>query len=296
MTVPTSVHDGDVPVVEEYWSGVLRRLQAEVDVFSRLIGHSGERGRENELAFARILESLVPRRYGVGTGLLLDSKDQQSRQLDVVIYDHAFEPTVLAQTTQLLHPIENVRACFEVKTRLDADSIRDAGLKKASVLSLRPASGGYPLFGLLAYAATAHPKTVAANLAQLDSNERPDLVCVLESGIVGGRSRVLQGVDGEHEFTVGLAALHERRGKQRLDGRYATPAEGDAEATSVDGVLYPVARDASNERVLAEPARCLLLFCEALLRDLAQRSGNKAPAITFYLSQTARQLLPLIQA
>lgn len=39
-----------MPIVEQYWTGVLQRLDAEVAVFSKLVTHEGERGRENEAA------------------------------------------------------------------------------------------------------------------------------------------------------------------------------------------------------------------------------------------------------
>lgn len=32
-------------IIDEYRAGTLQRLQAEVNIFNRLIGHQGERGR-----------------------------------------------------------------------------------------------------------------------------------------------------------------------------------------------------------------------------------------------------------
>jgi hypothetical protein len=78
-----------VSVVQEYWGGVRQRLQAEVDIFSRLIRHYGEQGRENEVALSRLLGALVPQRLGLGTGMLIDSKDNYSRQIDLIVYDRA---------------------------------------------------------------------------------------------------------------------------------------------------------------------------------------------------------------
>jgi hypothetical protein len=85
-------------VVRTYWAGALRRLQAEVDGLSRVVGHAGERGRENEVALVRLLSSLIPRRFGTGSGILIDSHDRQSPQVDVVIYESTMEATLFAQT------------------------------------------------------------------------------------------------------------------------------------------------------------------------------------------------------
>lgn len=101
-------------VVEQYWTGVLDRLRAEVDVLGTLIDHAGERGRENEIALSRILERFLPSRYGLGTGLLVDAEGGYSRQADLVIYDKD-QPALLGQTTPLLFPVETVYACIEVK-------------------------------------------------------------------------------------------------------------------------------------------------------------------------------------
>lgn len=60
-------------IVETYWSGVSRRLQEEVDTFNRLIGHAGEQGRENEQSLVSLMERLLPRSLGVGTGVVIDA-------------------------------------------------------------------------------------------------------------------------------------------------------------------------------------------------------------------------------
>ena len=79
-------------IVEEYSAGVLQRLNAEVYVFAQLVTHEGERGRENEAVIARILQALVPQRYGIGSGLLIDTVDQYSRQTDIIVYEQSDDP------------------------------------------------------------------------------------------------------------------------------------------------------------------------------------------------------------
>src|SRR5262249_34866679 len=94
-----------VSIVEQYWAGVLQRLRPEIDVFAKLVQHMGERGRLNELALSRLLESFVADRIGVGTGILFDSHDRQGPQTDVVLFDRANQPAVMAQSTQVLFPV-----------------------------------------------------------------------------------------------------------------------------------------------------------------------------------------------
>lgn len=203
-------------LLEEYWNGVLRRLQAEVDGFNRIIGHQGERGRENELALARILQPLIPARYAVGTGIIIDASDNASKQCDVVLYEQADQARMLAQTNQLLHPVETVRVVIEIKTTLDKAEIDDAAGKKRSVDALQlivsepPRSS--PLFVLFAYAADTSAGTVAKNILALPVGDRPDLVCVITPGIVGGHTDLLaalsQGV--QLGLLVRTSQLHRR--------------------------------------------------------------------------------------
>jgi hypothetical protein len=283
-----------MPVVEQYWNGVLRRLQAEVDGFNRLIAHRGEQGRENELALARILQPLVPTRYAVGTGLLIDSHDNVSKQCDVVLFDQADQPRMLAQTTQLLHPVETVRAVIEVKTTLDAGEVRDAGAKKASVDALRPAAGFshrdgsmHPLFLLFAYDADSSPATVAANLRGLPASERPDLMCLISPGIVAGDPRLLSdpSCGGDDGYVVGAALL--------LDGGgLPVDVDGPGPYADHDGRAYPVVGQ-GDAAFLGHPARALLLFTDGLLRGLSALDGRETPVTSPYVTASTRQLAPI---
>src|SRR5438132_165434 len=112
-------------IIEEYWAGVVARLQAEVDVFARLVNHSGEMGREHEVALQRLLEGFLPTQYGLGTGQLIDAQDGYSQQTDIVIFDQHTHPRVLSQTTPLLFPVETVYACIEVKALMRTQDIDD---------------------------------------------------------------------------------------------------------------------------------------------------------------------------
>lgn len=281
-----------MPLVEEYWDGVLRRLQAEVDVFARLVRHQGERGRENELAFVRLLQGLVPRRYGLGSGMLIDSADRFAKQTDIVVFDQSNEPTILAQTTQLLFPVEQVRVCVEVKTTLTKEEVKDCGKKKAALLDLKPTGGGdHPLFVVLAYHADASPVTFAMNFRELPEEHRPDLLCVLDPGVIGGPAERF-GLTG-CGFHVGLALLHERDdNKQRISRQYRRPQPDQHDDALVGDAVYPVTTDANRRPVIGEPARALLLFCESLLVSLAERDGQPVPSLTHYLTPLARELEP----
>ena len=280
-------------VVQEYWSGVLQRLQAEVDVFSRLVRHYAEQGRENEVALSRMLGALVPKRYGLGTGMIIDNQDNYSRQADIIVYDQADEPAMLAQTTQLLYPIESVVACIEVKTTLRKDSVADCIQKKASLQRLSaarnyPDNSTHPLFVVLAYESALMPEQVKEAFLRVDEECRPDLLCIVDPGILGGTGSSLH--EAPHDFSVGLAIqLQADPNKPEWSFRRADPHSTEVVVT-IDGRVYPVVVH-DQVRYVGDPARALLLFVESLVRQVAARYARPDPVLTHYLNRPIRRLL-----
>ena len=288
-TLRRGVYSRRVSAVEQYWAGVLQRLRAEVDVFARLIGHNAERGRSNELALARVLEAFLPTRWGVGTGLLIDSSGRQSSQMDIVIYERADEPAVFAQTTQILFPVETVVGVIEVKTTLtstDVDS--DFVEKKASIEALESTTPSRPLVMLLAYDCEPSPETLAAHLHQDSGTNSPELACVLNWCALAGTPEALGG-DG---YRVGncLLQLHGDDGELTTAWEVVAEEQKKERAVIRDGKLLPVIRRSDGERYIGDPGRTLLLFVEALTRLGATRRGHPIPTLSAYLSDAARAL------
>jgi hypothetical protein len=54
---------------------------------ARQIAHPGEHGSEVEAALTGFLKQHLPRRFGVGTGFVVDLKNNVSAQSDIVLYD-----------------------------------------------------------------------------------------------------------------------------------------------------------------------------------------------------------------
>jgi hypothetical protein len=280
-------------VVEEYWTGVVQRLQAEVDVFAKLIKHNATQGQENEAALSRVLRSFIPRRLGIGSGMVIDRFDNYARQADVLLFEQSNEPTILAQTTQLLHPVESVRASIEVKTRLSTKDIADCLVKRKSLFDLKPAvknpdGSTHPLFVMLAYDSIVAPASIAKRFNDASDDERPDLYCILEPGIIGGRRGVIPG--SSDDYMTGIALLREKDDSGRRVG--APVVVGDDvvdDSVLEDGHPYPVVPH-NQTRCLGEPARALLLFVEALSRMLAEQQNSPLPILSYYLDKNATML------
>ena len=273
-------------VVERYWGGILQRLRAEVDVLSQLIEHRGEKGRANELALAQVLERFLPSRWSVGTGILIDSHGRSSRQMDIVIHETSDEPRVLAQTAQVLFPIETVVACVEVKTTLQTDDVvLDFAAKREALGALKSTTNQTPLFALLAYNCEPSPDTIARRLREQEVRGlAPDLACILNWCALAGSTEVL----GSAGYIVGNCLLQRRGDDGGWDQAYVE-TESEGRAVVHDGALLPVIRR-DGRRYVGDPGRALLLFMEGLARASAARRGTPPPTLSAYLSADARTL------
>jgi hypothetical protein len=274
-------------ILEEYWSGVLRRLQAEVDTFNRLIDHQGEKGRENELSLARVLERLVPSKYGIGSGLLVDSQGNYSKQMDIVVYDHSEEPALMAQTNQVLFPVENVRLCIEVKTTADKEEIEDAVEKMTSIRDLKSHST-HPSFAFVGYQASQLAKTIAGHLKAGEQGSRLDFACVLQLGMFASKAKFAPGVaESEEEHVVGVTLMHNRAKNARIAGSFMKPSDDDLTDVVYEGHQYPIV-NVLGEDFVCEPSRALLLFCESMLNALAPE--DRRSVLSHYLTDIGREL------
>jgi hypothetical protein len=162
------------------------------------IEHAGTHGQVNEDHWIDVFRAYLPNRYAVATGFVIDSLGNRSDQIDVVVFDRHFTPTLLDQKNHRYIPVEAVYAVFESKPHLDKSYLEYAGDKAASVRKLRRTSvsiahaGGIykpkELFPILAGIvapksswADGLGKSFRTNLPS-DDQKRLDCGCSLEHG------------------------------------------------------------------------------------------------------------------
>lgn len=133
---------------EEYGDNFLRRafsLQQEVlskqlEMAANTITHDPTYGQVTEKHFINILRHYLPNRYSVNSAIVIDCTGRTSDQIDVVIYDRQYAPTLLDQYDHKYVPAEAVYAVFEVKPAIDAERLKYASQKAASVRRLSRSS------------------------------------------------------------------------------------------------------------------------------------------------------------
>ena len=184
--------------VTKIFRGIAENMLTDFSKIQSQIQHAGERGAQREETLKKFLETYLPKRYGVGTGQIINNKDQVSRQCDIVIYDALNCPLLLIKPDYQLFPIEAVCAVIEVKSTLNANTLRDCVNNIESFKQLYRSAKQldgftYPGYFIFSYS-TDYQKanaidTISRRLISLVRKKRlgyPELVCTLDSGIVYG--------------------------------------------------------------------------------------------------------------
>jgi hypothetical protein len=106
-----------------------------------LITHPGAKGDVAELDWLEALNDFLPARYQVAKAFVIDSKGNQSDEIDLVVYDRHFCPLLFKSGGRSFIAAESVYAVFEVKQSLSRQNVIYAMKKAASVRGLERTSG-----------------------------------------------------------------------------------------------------------------------------------------------------------
>lgn len=115
-------------------------LSVQLELSSTTISHSGVMGDVNEQHFIHFLRKYLPKRYVADSGIVIDSNGNTSDQIDVVIFDNQYTPTLLDQHSHRYIPAEAVYCVLEVKPHFDKGYLEYASNKAHSVRTLKRTS------------------------------------------------------------------------------------------------------------------------------------------------------------
>ncbi|NTV06712.1 MAG: hypothetical protein HGA81_02315 [Chlorobium limicola] len=135
-------------------------LKIQLKFSETSITHDGVMGEVNEQHFIHVLRKYLPKRYAVDHGIVIDSNGATSDQIDIVIYDNQYTPTLLDQHDHRFIPAEAVYCVLEAKPTINKVYLEYAAKKAESVRTLErttvpiPHAGGEypakPLFPIIA--------------------------------------------------------------------------------------------------------------------------------------------------
>lgn len=244
----------DDPVPFDLTDAFLKRqvkLRAALDA-GDIATHPGTKGDDTELNWLGMLRELLPRRYGVATAFVVDSKGTRSEQIDIVIHDRHFSPLLFEVGDAHFIPAESVYAAFEVKQKISKATLKYAAKKVHSVRQL-------------------HRTTV--NVPHAGGKYDPVVPRRIIGGLLARRSRWKPAFG--HPFETCIRALDDREppgatwgldiGCAVEDGGFVV--NRDPETASLVGLEH------------SEPDVALIYFVMRLLRQL-QKVGS-APTIDY---------------
>lgn len=163
------------------------------------LGHPTDKGDASETVWLELLTRYLPQRYQASKAHVVDSKGNFSQQIDVLVFDRQYSPFIFRFQGSTVVPAESVYAVFEAKQAINAEQIRYAEDKVASVrclyrtsLPIPHAGGVYPpkpplpiLGGLLTFESDWKPPLGDSLITALSGNHpgRLDLGCVASHGL-----------------------------------------------------------------------------------------------------------------
>lgn len=203
MTIMTA------PTLPELYRSLQKEMKTRIEIGRESLDHPTEKGGDSELHWSDWLAEFLPYRYQVDKAYVIDSRGNQSEQIDLVIYDRQYSPPIFKHGKSIFVSSESVYAIFEVKQHLNKQHMDYAKKKAKSVRTLYRTSvpivhaGGIerpkppkPIYaGILAYDSDWNPPfglPFRDSLKISNPNEAIDIGCVICDGgfdikNVGGR-------------------------------------------------------------------------------------------------------------
>lgn len=171
---------------------VSKKMQIDFEGITSKIQHNGEKGTARENILEEYLKSYIPEKYCFSKGTIVDCKDVQSRQVDIIIHDKFLTPYLVDMKDTKIVPIESVYGVVEVKSTLTKEELRKSvkNIESVRKLEKKTISGfSFPTAGMVfAYDSDASLETVYKNLnelsADVEASRRISCVCVLNKGII----------------------------------------------------------------------------------------------------------------
>lgn len=133
-----------------------------------MIYHPGSKGDATEEEWRKWFNNFFPKRYCAEKAFIIDSNGNCSDQIDVVIYDTHFSPTIFEMNGEKYIPAESVYAVFEVKQNLSKEHLEYAINKTKSVKMLIRTSA--PIHTINGYISGRKPPIIIGGLLTLKSS------------------------------------------------------------------------------------------------------------------------------
>ena len=179
-------------MLKDIFCSVSKKMKIDFEEITSKIQHNGEKGTARENILQEYLKSYIPKKYSFSKGTIVDCKDVQSKQIDIIIHDKFLTPYLVDMNDTKIIPIESVYGVIEVKSTLSKDELRKCVKNIESVRKLQKktiSDYNFPTAGMVfAYNSDASLEAIYKNLNELsedvDIDKRISCVCVLNKGVI----------------------------------------------------------------------------------------------------------------
>ena len=137
------------PTLNDLFSSQQDKLSTSLGIGKRVTRHPVAKGNLSEENWRKMLKSYLPARYDVAKCFVIDSREQVSDEIDVVVFDRQYSPLIFEDNGLMYVPAESVYAAFEIRPVLTKRNILYSGQKLESVRKLYRTSVPIPnIYGL----------------------------------------------------------------------------------------------------------------------------------------------------
>ena len=170
-------------VFHHYWKLRVTAAASQLEAARTIIAHSTTRGTIAENAVRSIVAPLLPYRFGVASGFLLDKAAEASQQIDILVFDRLeASPVYQDEAFAVVSPEMGVLA-IEVKSTLNKNDLQEAVKNLASTKRLN-SNVVTLLFAFTGFKVNTLAKHLPGFLTQLPPNERVDAIINLKHDYV----------------------------------------------------------------------------------------------------------------
>ena len=107
-----------------YTSALIKGLVEEARALKNL-DHDTLKGQLIELFTSRIVSKFLTSQFGVGTGVIINQIGEQSKQIDIIIYDRRILPPFIEERKIGVYPAECVMAAIEIRSWVYKETIKE---------------------------------------------------------------------------------------------------------------------------------------------------------------------------
>lgn len=130
--------------LQEYYSSTIIFVNEEVK--NNLL-HPGEFGTYRENLLKPLLEFVLPKRYSVGSGFIINTNQEVTTQCDVIIYDLYNSPFITGEEGERFFQQEVVYGIGEMKSSLTKANLAKALIKLSKNKKIRRDFNGLDMLG-----------------------------------------------------------------------------------------------------------------------------------------------------